>query len=354
MSLNNFFPTRLPRWLLTVAVLSVPSVAVHADEIRVEGRTYRDATLRTFDGEFLIFVDANGDTVARKLSEIKSISADSMSGLEEFNRGERLLPRGKFREAAVKYQKSLARARGFWKALIQARYLSACDQAGDLDKAVETFIALAQALPEKADHLMPTNIAAAPPDRQTRALALLESAAQRLSTQPAYWHIEALRLSILEATDRADAGREASKIISKLPDGVDEASRHRLEIIAVRIEVKHEQYASALQQIDRLLGTAGEKYVPELLFLKARSLYGLALRRDDYLRSGLAFMRVVIHYPKSRFCAESMYWSALVHEKIERSQKAMELFQSSLELPGADHRVQQLVAEALQRLRASG
>ncbi|MCH8054490.1 MAG: hypothetical protein IH895_10545, partial [Planctomycetes bacterium] len=157
-----------------------------------------------------------------------------------------------------------------------------------------------------------------------------------------------LRLTILEQTESDQAEKIAREVIARLRSHKGQDARYRLQIIAIRVEIKHEQYETALGHIDEALADAGERFLPQLIFLKGRCLYGLAQSRDEYVRAGLAFMRVVIHFPKSPLCAQSMYMAGQVHEKISRISKAIELYEGCKELAGANDEVFRLADAAVQ------
>jgi len=82
---------------------------VWADEVHHENRVYREVSIRSFDGEFVIFNMPNGDAVAKKLAEISAIYADTVRGLDEFNRAERHYRKGEFRLDQPRYLTSLPR-----------------------------------------------------------------------------------------------------------------------------------------------------------------------------------------------------------------------------------------------------
>ncbi len=325
------------------------AAVAHADEVHTHKKTYHDASVRHFDGEYVIFSNAAGDAIARKLNEIDAIYVDSVQRFEEFNRAERAFQQQRYRDAAKKYQNSLGRARGFWKDLIRIRHLQACDAAGDFDLAVKAYITIVQTMPDKAEAFMPTNLTDATAKSQRRALQLLQEALPKINDQAAYWELEALRLTILEGTESEQAEQIAREIIARLQRARGHKSRYRLQIIAIRVEVKHKQYEVAVGHINEALKDAGDRYLPELLFLKGKCLFGLAENRDDFIRAALAFMRVVIHFPKSRLGAQSMYMAGVVHEKINRTVKAIELYEGCKELPGATDEIVRLADAAVRR-----
>ncbi len=322
-----------------------------ADEIHTRSKVYSGASVRHFDGEFVIFFNSSGEVVARRLDEVEAIFVDSVEQLEDFNRAERSFQNHKYSAAAGSYESALGRARGFWKDLITIRHLRACDAAGDFEKAVRAYITVARAMPEQADVHMPSNLAGAAPESIKRALDLLDSTLPDIADQSTYWQLEALRLTMLEHVHSDRAQAVAEQIIVKLQQRSGSQSRFRLQIIAIRIEVKHAQFGPALGHINAALKNADDEFLAELLFLKGKCLYGLAKTRDDYIRAGLSFMRVVIHFSDSRLCARSMYMAGLVHEKINRVQKAVELFESCKELPGADDEVMRLAEAAARKWR---
>ncbi|MCZ6654231.1 MAG: hypothetical protein O7D91_14540 [Planctomycetota bacterium] len=333
--------------LAGLAFLCAPRSA-QADKIHTTARVYPEASVRHFDGEFVIFSNAKGDPVARKLTDIEAIYIDSVDRFDEFNRAEQAFQQRRYDDAAQKYEKALGRARGFWKNLIRIRYVQACDAAGDFDLAVKMYITISQALPEKADLFMPSNFKGVTAKRFDEALRLLEETLPKIADQRAYWQLEALRLTILEQTESDQAERIAREVIARLRSHKGQDARYRLQIIAIRVEIKHGQHETALGHIDEALSDAGERFLPQLMFLKGRCLYGLAQSRDEYVRAGLAFMRVVIHFPKSTLCAQSMYMAGQVHEKISRISKAIELYEGCKELAGANDEVFRLADAALQ------
>lgn len=332
-------------------LLALSGPGAWADEVHTEKEIYEKASVRNFDGEFLVFSDAQGEVLARALSDVLAIYVDSLPELEEFNRAERAYLQQDYAAAVTAYEKALGRARSFWKDLVRIRCLRACDVSGQFDRAVEIYIALAQTLADKADRFMPRNARGAAAGAVPKALQLLADALPKIKDQGAYWQLEALRLSILEETESDSAERAAREIMTKLHGGANPPSRYRLQMIAIRVEVKHGQYSVALEHINPALKEADEEYLPELLFLKGQCLYALAESRDDLIRAALAFMRVVVHFPKSRLCAESLYQVAQVYERIDRRSKALELYESCRELPGAGAEVVASADAAIQRLQ---
>lgn len=332
-----------------LVVLLWPGQRVVADEVHTRSKVYSDATVRHFDGEFVIFFNSSGDVVARRLDEVEAIFVDSVEQLEDFNRAERSFQNHQYAEAARRYKSALGRARDFWKDLIAIRYLRACDAGGDFEQAVRAYITVARTMGEKADVHMPSNLAGATPESIRAALALLDKTLPNTADQSTYWQLEALRLTILEQVQSDRAGDVAEQIIAQLQQQSGSQARFRLQIIAIRIAVKHAQFSSGLGHINAALKNADDEFLPELLFLKGKCLFGLAESRDDYIRAGLSFMRVVIHFSDSRLCARSMYMAGLVHEKINRVQKAVELFENCKELPGADGDVIRLAETAARK-----
>lgn len=346
-------PTDAANWrCLQVSIfVLIAAPAARADEIHIGGKVHRNVSVRNFDGEFVIFATQGGETLAKPIREIDAIYADSVRGLEDFNRAERLFSDREYAKAKDKYELALPRTRSFWNRIIRVRIIMAYDAAGELDLATERFVKLVEVMPDKADVFMPVNIEDAGDQRRQRALSILQNALAEAKGQMVYWQLEGLRLAILEKTEGGNAGEVASGIVDKLQGSPNLRSRHRLQMIAVRVEVKHEQYPTALAHVNTLIAEADKQFLPELLFLKGKCLFGIAESRDDYIKSGLAFMRVIIHFPKSRHCARSMYWAALVHEKIGRPAKAVQLYAECVNQPGADPELLERAANAVQRLK---
>ncbi|MCG3138410.1 MAG: hypothetical protein HJJLKODD_02274 [Phycisphaerae bacterium] len=325
--------------------------SVQADDIRSSEGEFRRATIRGFDGEFVIYNNAAGEAQAARITDIQQLIVDSTDGLDNFNRGEKHFFDKKYSEAATQYKQSLGRARGFWKNLCWARYLQASERAGQLDQAVEAFLFLLNALPEKASALIPVNITGATPEVRQKALNLLAEELAKAANSNVYWELETLRLTILEEVDSKEAGRIANEIFEKARRDGQVTTQYRPMILVVQVEMKHQQYASARDHINELIPAVEDRYLPELLFQKGQCVFALAKDRNDYYQAGLVFMRVTIHFPKSRFAAPSLYWTGQVHEKIERPAKAVELYQACLEIAGADESIKKQAQEALSRLR---
>lgn len=86
-------------------------------------------------------------------------------------------------------------------------------------------------------------------------------------------------------------------------------------------------YAAALSAVDRLLATEN-KQVAMRLFQRGLAQLGMGdvtHNHDRYLDAGLTFMRVVSHYPTTRYAGPSLVEAAVVHTKIGRHNVAARL-----------------------------
>lgn len=335
------------RWLSFAVSLGLPAVLA-ADEIHAD-RVYRGVIVRKFDGEFLIFEGPSAST-ARRLQDIRAIFVDSVPGLEAFNRAEGLYQRGSYTEAAAQYDASLRQARGFWKQIIEARTIMACDQAGLLRQATELFLRLGALLPDKAAELRPRQVDRASAEEQRAALLLVERAIPGATDRQWGWELEVLRLALAERLDLPRAEELAVEALDRLSREPGGLPRWPVRIAALRVLARTERWPAVLPAVEAGLAEADEHLLPELLNLKGRALLGTAATRDDHLAGALAHMRVVVHFPDSPFCAESLYQAAWAHEQIGRPSQAAALYKECAERANVEPELRSRAAAAAARL----
>jgi hypothetical protein len=312
-------------------VVACAAGAVRADDITLD-RAYRDVTIRGFDGEFVLFDPDALDTVAKRLDAVMLIRVDSVPGLEAFNRAERLLAKDDFDGAAAAYQQAVPRARGFWKPLIEVRYLTACDRAGNIKAAADAFISLSQKLPDKADHFRPVHLDRATPDDLHEALGQVERVAGGVSNQDAMWQLQLFKLDLLQQLGRdKEVRRVAVEMLARLQTVPPSPARWRLQLLSLRIQARHGDCAETLRLLEEMIPDVPRNVFDEILLLKGRCLLALAEDRAGLLESGLTLMRVVIHYKDGAYVSESLFLAAQVHERIERPRQAIALYRRCAE-----------------------
>jgi tetratricopeptide (TPR) repeat protein len=74
------------------------------------------------------------------------------------------------------------------------------------------------------------------------------------------------------------------------------------------------------------------------------------LADKQFAKAGLAAMRVVILYPDSEHGAEALYWAGRSYEGLQRSAKAIELYEECLTHQGTNASIHKLVTARLKAL----
>jgi hypothetical protein len=85
-----------------------------------------------------------------------------------------------------------------------------------------------------------------------------------------------------------------------------------------------------LEAVEQLRPYCPSEALPDLLLLKGRTLLNRGGDREDLLRAGLSFMRVVIHFPDHDLAPEALIEAAEVHERLELPVPAIRLLNECL------------------------
>ncbi|UCG15157.1 MAG: hypothetical protein JSV19_07645 [Phycisphaerales bacterium] len=313
------------------------TVAASADQIKAGADNYPRGRISSFADGVVKFRTPDRALHGIPITTIDQMVVDSVGGLKDFNAAEDYLFRSQPAAAALRYERALRGADGFWPDLIRVRLLQARDRAGHFDKAVVQFIHVAEILPHVAGAMIPESIPARPDDTTRRALELIESAIERNAGREAEPALQRVRYAILRRVDPRRAA-ELAPAIAALPSarGGEWAAEpaYRLQVDALQLLLEQRRRAAVVEGVDQLLESAPDSVAPELLLLKGRASYLAGLEGDDseaFLRAGLAFMRVAVHFPADSRAGEALYWAARVHERVNRPTQAVQLLRECLD-----------------------
>jgi len=245
-----------------------------------------------------------------------------ITGWDDFNAAERALREKRFATAVAVYETLLAksadrdgrRARSAGldrRLLVMCRLLQAYEAAGRFDKAVVLYVALVEAMPGVVEMLRPAKLPAKGSTFLPPAERVVRAAIQR--------HRGTALGRSLEAWLRTwpGHGKSASTTRPKAPSSDNRSSPGNKELQARLARaadlVMKGRYDEAIERLAAMQNASAGALRPEVFYWLGRAWAGRAADEGadqpgrDRRRAGLAFMRVVIHYPRHALAAESLW-----------------------------------------------
>lgn len=322
-------------WLI-IAVVAVVSPPVRADVVAARShRPLVNTQVLRLDAGRLIYEGEGGQEVSAPVEKVEYLQ---ITGWQMFNLAEKQRRREDWRRAAVSYERALAdlqieeqtgepaagRRGDLDRALlVKCRLISAWDAQRRFDRAVELYLELIAGMPEVLDALRPLNF----PETGSEVLDIAarkvdgmiarrgnDEIARSLHAWRATWPVRPTASS----PDNA-AGRAAR--------GIDRRSRERIGRIAGLVESG--RLADALALIDESHKQTPGGLRADLFYWQGRAFESLHAAKaaaasdapagppatqpaDPALvaRAGMAYMRVVVHFPLHPLAAESLYRAA--------------------------------------------
>jgi len=324
-----------------------------ADEITTRGQHYRKIKIVDYAFGQIRFRRAAGELANVSVLDVQALLVDTAGGVSDLNQAEIYIDKGQPPQAVLRYERALRSTKGFWKELVRVRLLQACDQAGYLDKTVTQWLAVLKRDPALAAELLPGSI---PPTRTravNRALSKIEDASAKTTDEAARRLMNLLLFSIHERLGDDAADGLAERIAASLLTGpLATVPAYGIKIDALGHLFGMKRVAQVLTGLDIALRDCPKGSMPELLLFKGEVLYATARGREDYIRSGWAFMRVPIHFPDDPLTAAALLGAARAHEKIGAPEKAAELLRECLAVKSSDAKTRAAAAKALERLTA--
>ena len=350
--------TLAPVCLALVAFLAMPGEA-QADQVVVGGIDHAGAKIIALEGGKLTFRSREGMLRDAWIDEVDLIFVDRGGAFDDFNQAERFLAAGKPDRAIARYRRTLRLLDEFWPDLVAARLLIAYDAAGRFEDAVQTFIRVISGAgtgTPTASRLLPNAIPLKRNGKVTRSLerilnqlrgsAILDDAQQTLFLL--------LRYEILRVTKSKGAG-SAAAVAARTP--IPEAVRSD-RVYAILLSALHETLRDgadpgAMESLDTAIRACPGSALPGFLLLKGRTMLREAATREEIIRAAWPLLRVVIHFGNDPITPEALYESAVAAERINRSNKAVQLLTECLVHPRVTEETTKLATVAMKRLQST-
>lgn len=325
-----------------------------ADQIDVAGKRYPRGKVIGIENGELRFRKESLEVVGVRIGDIERIYVDPVGDFADFNAAEESLAGNDPAKSTQRYERTLRTAEGFWADLVRVRLLMAYDRLGEADKATAMFVRVLEGEstgPAVAAQVMPTNLPRQSDAVLKQAVDALDRASGRNSTQ------ERRALSLLFKYDLLrTAGDERAKpltaIVAELvvPANVLTPRGAGVQLAALGAVLSENKEQRALAWLDQALSNAPPFAAPGLLLLKGKTLLQRASTREDRIRAGWVFMRVVAHFPDDPLCADALLGAAEVHAAIGRADRARALLDECTRHPKASPETKQAAQERLRGL----
>jgi tetratricopeptide (TPR) repeat protein len=336
-----------------VLAMAIGVAAARADEVRIGRLPYSDVKVTGIEDGQIVMLNRAGNPIRKPLGDVTRVQLD---GNDDFNRAELLLEQGQHRLAWQAFERTRQRTNVDWlRTLIDLRLLEAYQKDGEFARAVEVFLRLADAFPDQARALQPTEVPPAGSRFNAQAIEMLDRAladCDKLTVRTALTET-LLRVLEREGSDRvADVAGQLAELLS--PPGKEDQTaatreaprRHHLsgevlstQLTRARALLTSGQHSEAVRVIDGLLAEAPEDALDQLWMLKAEALQAMGERAQ----AALAAMQVVIEVPNSTLAPRALAMAAAYYESIDRPDKAIELYQELCAHSQADA---ELIAQA--------
>lgn len=333
--------------------------AAGADQIETKSESHPRGKVVSFRDGDLTFRTPDRVLHTYPVQDVDRILIDSVVGLKNFNEAEDYLARSQPVPAAVRYERALRGADDAWVPLVRVRLYQARDRAGQFDKAIVQFIHLVEEMPLVAARMMPTSIPGEADAETSRTLGRIDAAIARHGDDYSATVLRLLRFAVLERVDPKEAAGMAREI-AFLSASVSTSDRPAdpslaLQVNALEMLLEQRRRADVVEAADRLIQSASDALLPALLMLKGRAMYMEATesgKAKDFMRAGLVFMRVAVHYPKDALAGDALLWAARVHEQIERPSQAVQLLRECLDRTDVSDSTRAAARTMLKRLTA--
>ncbi|MCP4250712.1 MAG: tetratricopeptide repeat protein [bacterium] len=336
--------------LLTIAV-----GAARADQVQTESENLtRIAVAGYADGNLHLRL-LDGSTRTVPLVEVRRLVIDTTAGLADLNEAEGYLEQDQPAKAISRYERALRVAEDFWPAIIRVRLLHACNRVGKFERAATYFLQVSADAPQAAARLMPGEIPKGRSQLTKRVVQRITAEADATTDAQQRVLLEFFRYNIWAQTgDRRTAGQVERVAQAVIDPSIGTAAVFGLKIGACYQLLDAGRHADVLATASDALSDCPMEVMPDLLLLKGRALLAGANGRQDLLDAGAAFMRVVIHFGDSAQAGDALLWAARVHERLDRTAKAVQLLEECLAKAPADGPLHRQAEAELERIRASG
>jgi len=360
----------------TVACTAASRAFVRADLVAVVGRPpIAGVTITALKEGRLHYTLPDGSEVDQPIEQVRYLQ---ITGWDAFNEAESARNEDRFLAAADAYERLLDRltesdarprqTKGTLdrRLLVQCRLVQLYDAMGRFDKAVAVYLDAIETMEALLEPLRPARLPAEEstflsPARQAVRTAIERHAGTPLAASLAHWLAGWPAVRDAPSAPSSDRlKRSPSTRVATLP-----GDRLRAELARVAEEFAAGRWKDALERLAPLQNASAGALRPELFYWQGRCWAEMAAAATsgqgggqedqeaarDRRRAGLAFMRVVIHYPRHRRVAESLWRAGELCARDGRSDLAAGLWAELVRrYPTADPWRQ----KAVERLEAQG
>lgn len=328
-----------------------------ADQIITTGENFAPVEVITFEDGAVKFRRPEGRVESAWIDQITMIVVDRGGFFDDFNQAERFIQSHEHERAISRYKRALRSAEGHWQALIAARAVAACDQAGQLDDAVQYWVILLRG-PHGglagAARMMPQHVPTSPSGRVDRALRFLDGA---LAVDPPADEralLVLVRYAILKRVgdDRTTLAAEEATTV-ELPEPARTAPVYEIQWEAFRHVLNQATADGLLAPLDQALRTCPDGLLPRFLMLKGETLSLRTRSRDDLLRAAWPYLRVAIHFPDDPLAPAALSQAALILERAGLVDKARGLWEEAIRHSRGTNEVRDEARRRLEILRES-
>ncbi len=339
-----------------VATCGAGTRVVMADSLVIDGKNHIAVRVTGLADGYLVFRTANGTPKTARLDTLDLITVDRGAAFADFNQAERFVASGEPARAVSRYRRMVHMSKSFWSDLLNARLARATDLAGQIDRATEYFIRVAQGNfsgPATAVHLMPRSI----PDRRdgktARAIGQLLSVSSQLPNGPVRSLLTIYRYELLQRVSDRRAAQAASQVaVLTVDESIGTDRIYAIVLSALCLTLSHEVKPNYLESLNRAIRYAPEARLPDFLLLKGDVLLSEAQTREDYIRASWAYLRVVTHMPDDARAAIGLVGAAAALERMESFTKATALLEECLARADATGTTRERAVAALSRVRS--
>lgn len=343
--------------VFALALTFVFAATVRADQIVIAGKNHVGAKVISYEIGTLTFRTSDGRTQSSFVDPIELLIVDRGGSLEDFNQAERFLADGDADKAGLRYDRVVRLASDFWADVAAVRAVQAHDRAGQIEKAVLSFIRTVRGRssgPVAAARILPVGVSAKRDSRVAQAIEQLDLALLQDPGESIRVLLEILRYDILRRADDTRAARFAMSIAGlTVPEELLADRTCSVITFALADALRSDPSVERLSSLDRAIAGCPSASLPELLMLKGDTLLRVAATREDFLRAGWAYLRVVAHFSDEPAAPVAMIRAASTMEKAARSDYAVKLLEQAATHPRSTESIRKQASDSIQKIRAA-
>lgn len=315
-------------------LLAVPAHSTYADILAIEGRPMVVGVkiVELTKGQLSYRLPA-GHVVRQSIAEVKFLQ---LTGWQSFNEAEQLQRDGRLRQSASAYEKALKQLaissieeKLDRALLVQCRLLRVYDAQGRFDQAVAMYLNILERMPEILETLRPVKLPAAGSSFLPDATTAISKAIGRHKCTSIGQSLEAWRATW---PGQSDSRQTSAETPDKAATETEQIRQLRDQIALIEAHVNANRFDEALTQIAPVQNEQAGFLRADLYYWQARAWLGKSQSEEgsaaqrDRRRAGLAFMRVVVHFPGHQFAPECLYRAGQICQVEGRNDLAERLW----------------------------